>query len=205
MIHLILTLACVDNVETEVATAPSNATAVESRGPTERRSTPTLPIEETSQAGPVGTDAIRSLLMARHDEDLPGVETFEAHENAQESLRWLAENDKQLVVQSRALESLGLWDSDENTAYLLAVVEDGTALEKKRAAAIIGLGHVDLSAREDARTKLLALVTGTEERLALESVGVLATVPEARDGLDALAADAELSPAVQARLAELTE
>ena len=205
MISLIISLACVDNIDTEVATEPaSNAVPVETRAADERTSNPDQAASETSQAGPVGSDAVRSLLMARHDDDVAGVDAFETHENVQESLRWLAENDELLLVQSRALDSLGLWDTDDNAAYLLAVVQDEAALEKKRAAAVLGLAHMDLSARADVRDGLLAQVTGPE-RLALESVAVLAQVPEARDGLNALASSPDLAPSVKQALADLGE
>lgn len=204
-ISLLISLACVDNVETEVATTESNAVKVESRGPDERTSTPTLPIEETSQAGPEGTDSVRGLLMARHDDDLPGVEVFEAHENVQDSLKWLAENDTQMMVQARALDALGLWDTDDHAAFLLAVATDDTSHAKRRAAAVIGLGHMDLSARADVQSALLALVAGPEERLALESVTVLTPVPEAREALNELASNTDVLPAIAQRLAELSE
>ncbi len=151
---------------------------------------------------PAGVAHIRPLLLARHADDVPDRSVLEQHPHPVDSLRWLGTHDEQILVRARALDALGQWDTDDNAAFLVAVVADASALGKLRAAAALGLGRTDVGSRLWVQDALLAATRGDDLRLALDAVGVLRPVDGAAMALGALTADPEVAPAVREAAAQ---
>lgn len=149
--------------------------------------------------GPQGTADVEELLRARHTEDLPDRATLDIHGDAVAILGHLAAHASTLQVRARAYDLLGLYETD---ATLVEALGDDALHGKLRAAAALGLGRRDLStdSRKPARDALYTALQGTDERVALTALEVLAGQPDTRATLEAsLPADGP----VRARWTEL--
>ena len=214
---LLLLAACKDRpppVAPEVAEVPERPAPVKVERPAEppaaeaeaSAADPEAPTEAEADGNatpaPEGAPLIRPLLQARHAEDLPDRAALEQHPDPEAALRWLAEHDELMLVRARSLDLLGLWDTDDNAAFLLAMATDTERHVKLRTAAILGLKRTELSTRNDVVEALFAIAADTEPRAAVEAVGALAPVASARPALESLAAREGLDATVSAALAE---
>jgi HEAT repeat protein len=146
------------------------------------------------------TKRLRHLLRARHPEDLPDRAALARIPDAEQALRTVATTDEDLIVRARAADLLGLFDTEENVAFLLALSGDTTAHGKLRAAAILGLGRTDLSRHASVAPALLTLARSGDPRLGPEAAAVLAAAPSAAAVVGELRRDEALAPAVRAAL-----
>ena len=160
---------------------------------------PTAPAaEERARRSP--QREVEELLRARHPEDLPSRATLERVEGVGAVLRGLATGADELIVRARAAEALGQLGHEEDVPFLVALAQDTTQHGKVRAAAIIGLGHVDLAGRSEAIAMLGATARAGDPRLGPEAASVIAASPAAAALRDELRADVALTPAVKAAL-----
>jgi hypothetical protein len=148
-------------------------------------------------ATPEQVQTVRALLRARHVEDLPDRARLDSVGAAASALRTVAITDDLLVTRARALERLGLYDSEDVVAFLVQQAGAADVHPKLRAAAIEGLGHTDLTVRQEARDLLEGVVRGSDVRLALEAVEALRTLARSADLLKAIAADPTLAQPVR--------
>ncbi len=117
---------------------------------------PTEPRTETAglpSDTPRGVQPIRTLLMARHAEDLPTADALNRHDDAEASLIYLSENDGLLMVRGRALSSLRFFPTERAERHLMAVLRAENTHPKLLAAALQGVQGRDSA-------EVLALVRG---------------------------------------------
>jgi len=211
---LVLLAACKDRPPPPAPQTPDRPAPVKVERPAEGAAQPATDDagspEVATEAGevaeateaPASAASIRPLLQARHAADLPGRAALEQHPDPEAALRWLADHDELMLVRARSLDLLGLWDTDENAAFLLAVATDTERHVKLRTAAILGLKRTELSTRNEVVEALFAIAADTEPRAAVEAIGALAPVASARPALESLAAREGLDATVSAALAE---
>lgn len=177
-------------LEAELVDAQSGELASATKTPSE--------IAEMPAYKPDSAESIRSLLQARHVQDLPTRATLDQHADAEGALRWLAVNDDQAIVRSRALGRLGFYPDSE--LFLIEQLANPTQPESVRAGAIVGLGHLGLETHDSARAAVLEQVSSKSLRLGLEATGALQQVSAAADDLARLKDNPLLLEEVRARL-----
>ena len=188
---LLLSLGCKERPPEPAAERPAPTLVTRSPAPAAQ----SAPVESALPLPPE-VASLRPLLLAEHPADLPNRKGLEAHPEAQTALRWMADNDALMLVRARSLDLLGLWDTEENAAFLATRAGDGALHVKQRTAAILGLSRMNLNQRTEAREALIGIAEGAEAACAVEAVGALAGVGTAREALEALAARQDLAPGV---------
>jgi hypothetical protein len=141
---------------------------------------------------------LRSLLRARHLEDLPDAKTLAAYPRATDELRELAWRDDRMMVRRRAagaLGSLAVHDVVAERALVELCADDVDP--GVRAAAIAGLGRLDLAARAELRALVEAQVFAGDTRVAYAAVAALGGVEASRPVLLRVIASPAVAPAVR--------
>lgn len=149
------------------------------------------------EGAPEGVGDVRGLLLAHHTDDLPSRSDLEKHQNALDSLVWLARYDDALMVRERALTLLGQWAGDATAAAVCAEVLASSAPAGARAAAASCLGNQALVSDESLRTLVVGAVRDPDPRVGAAAAMALAGVAAARPDLEAAAADTTLPPETQ--------
>lgn len=202
---LILALALVgcgkssNEVEAPATVEPGLTAVMHTEGSASSEPSPAAAPAVEAPPAPDGTDAIRALLGARHDDDLPGREVLDHHEGVVAALQWLARYDAMPAWRARAADRLGLYPEAE--AFLVTLVADADQPELTRTGALSGLARLGLEEHPDALAATLEQLRGSP-RMAMEAALRLEGVTAAEEGLKAAAVDPEVPEAVRARLAE---
>lgn len=175
------------------------AKATPDPAPTEEAPAPEADDGEAAEAT-ADWDDLRTMLQARHPEDLPTRRDLARVDRVRAGLKELVRTDDEAVIRARAASLLGMFDTDGAREFLVEVAADPEQPGTVRAGAIQGLGRMDLSAHAGVRAALIGHAGGEDVRLALEAVMVLKDVPEAADDLARLAADETTPEPVRAAL-----
>ena len=111
-----------------------------------------LPLEPAAAEVPAGADKVQSLLMARHNDDLPDKAAIDFHGDGQAILEHLALTPASMLVQERALVLRGLY---AGTSFCVDQAVSG-AHPKLQAAAVRCLAGQQLTpAEQDALAPVL--------------------------------------------------
>ncbi len=143
---------------------------------------------------------LRHALLARHPEDLPTREQLERFDGAPALLRQIGTTDEDIVVRARALDLVGMYDTQETVQLLLGVARDGAVPAKLRAAALLGLQRTDLTAHAEVRALYAELARGPDARLAMEAAAIIGRMPALSAERVAMEADVAVAPLVKQRL-----
>ncbi|MGC6514507.1 MAG: HEAT repeat domain-containing protein [Myxococcota bacterium] len=171
--------------------------------PTPAVSTPAVPTPPKAPSDqvsgtPAGTEAIRSLLLARHTADLPDSARLTAiTAEPAFALRHLALHDDKLMVRARALDLLGAFPTDQTRAFLVTLLMDSRQSTTLHAAALQGIRRMPPEAREPHRSLLESLLRHEDPRIAVAAVGALLDLPAAAPALEALKGEAEVPGSVR--------
>jgi hypothetical protein len=88
------------------------------------------------------------------------------HEDAEESLAWLAEHGGRMVIRVRALDALRFYAGDATRQVLLRVLTSTDVHPALRAAAITGSGGFDLDADAELRAAVEQASRDQDPRIA---------------------------------------
>lgn len=124
--------------------------------------TPPTPTVDVPEA-PGGVTAITGLLSAHHTDDLPEQSTLDAHDDALESLVWVANHGDVLAVRGRAMHLLGNYDDESAIQTQRSAVEDMDGHPIIVASAIRGLTARGLD--QDGEVYALILKRGADTDL----------------------------------------
>ncbi len=126
-------------------------------------------------AAPEGVAKVRSLLGARHTQDLPSRQALDTHGDAAAALRWIAAYSDSLVEAERAAGLLALYPNQTTEAFCTELL-GGEAHPKIRAGAARCMQTQSL-VLDGALATLLAAAASSDVRLSTAAVDSLVTTP----------------------------
>ncbi len=176
---------------------PVDAAAVESR-----ESRETDPQVDAGEA-PADLETIRSLLQARHAEDLPSAEQLGKYPSAEASLRTLAEHGETMALRVRALALLEHFDSAATGELLTRVVTDLAAHPALRAAALTGMTGQPLDQQPARLPGVVAALRDADPRVQTAAVELLGQSEVGREALDQAVQTGALPEAVREQIEQL--
>ena len=154
-------------------------------------------VEVDSGQAPADLATIRSLLQARHAEDLPSAEQLAHYPSAEASLRYLAEQGETMVLRVRALALLEHYGSDATGELLTRFAADLELHPALRAAALTGMAGQALDDQPERLAVVVAALHDGDPRVGVAAVELLDRSAAGRDALSQASQAADLPKAVR--------